>query len=119
MELKEIREQIHDVDEKLLPLFINRMKLAERIAEVKKKQGLPVYDPDRELEILAWVSRCAGDMGSYARRFYSHLFDLSRSYQNRIMSEQESGRIPYESGKANAQSKEVEIQSRESKHEEV
>ncbi len=96
MELTEIRERINAVDEALLPLFLERMRLAEDVATVKKAQGLPVYNAKREREILSRVSAEAGDLDDYARLFFSNLFELSRSRQIRLMDEPVPGLIPKE-----------------------
>lgn len=51
-DLTEIRKEIDDIDRKLLELFEYRMKLSLNVAEYKKKEDLPVYDPEREKEKL-------------------------------------------------------------------
>ncbi len=93
MELKELREEIDKIDEVMLPLFLKRMKLGESIAEIKKNQGLPVYSARREQEILSWAARESGDMAEYAQLFFSNLFELSRSYQTRLIAEPDPGVI--------------------------
>ena len=100
MELTELREQINEVDEALLPLFLKRMRLADEVASVKKQQGLPIFNGRREREILSRVSREAGDMDDYARLFFSHLFELSRSRQVQLMAEPGPGLIPPEADEA-------------------
>ena len=52
MTLKEIRGEIDAIDAELLPLFLRRMKCAERVAAVKREQKLPVFNEKREREIL-------------------------------------------------------------------
>lgn len=51
-DLLSIRKEIDEVDKKLLELFEHRMDLALQVAEYKKNNGLPVYDPIREEEKL-------------------------------------------------------------------
>ena len=85
MELTELRDQINEVDAALLPLFLKRMRLAGEVAEVKKAQGLSVYNAKREREILSWATREAPGMDDYARLFFSNLFELSRSRQVELM----------------------------------
>ncbi len=94
MELAELRDRINEVDAALLPLFLKRMELSEEIAGVKKEQGLPVYNAKREREILSWASREAGGMDDYARLFFSHLFELSRSHQLQLMEGAGPGIVP-------------------------
>lgn len=52
-DLIKIREQIDEVDSKLLGLFESRMELSLKVAEFKRSKGMPVYDPAREEEKLA------------------------------------------------------------------
>ena len=84
MELKEIRNQIDQIDDQLVKLFVERMELSAQVADYKKANNLPIYVPAREREILMEVAKKAGpDMDNYARVLYSMLFELSRSYQNK------------------------------------
>lgn len=94
MELNELRDQINGIDEELLPLFLKRMQISEKIAQVKKEKGLSIYNAKREREILSWVTQESGELDDYARLFFSNLFELSRSHQIQIMSEEGKSLIP-------------------------
>lgn len=60
--------------------------MAGQIAGYKKENHLPVLDAAREREKLARVSAVARpDMQDYTRVLYSLLFELSRSYQSRLV----------------------------------
>ena len=84
MDLKECRNQIDSIDHQLVDLFVQRMQLSANIAAHKKENGLPIYVPAREREILQEVAKLAGpDMANYTRVLYSMLFELSRSYQSK------------------------------------
>lgn len=85
MTLDEIRTEIDSIDEQLLPLLIKRMKCAEQVAEIKRQGGLPVYDPEREQEILNRTEKDAGKYGNEARILYSTLMDLSRARQHALL----------------------------------
>ena len=87
MELKDLRDQIDTIDNALLSFFIKRMQLTDEVAKLKKERGLAIYNAEREQEILDWVSRESGDLECYARLFFSCLFELSRSRQSQIISE--------------------------------
>ncbi len=100
MEMQQLRDEINRVDEALLPLFLQRMRLAEQIAQVKKAQGLSIYNAQREREILSRVTRESGDMDDYARLFFSNLFELSRSRQFQLTADQVESLIPPEAGEA-------------------
>lgn len=85
MELDELRKQLDGIDKRLLDAFFERMKVVADIAEVKREQGLALYHPAREREILARVGAEGGEeLGSYARVLFTTLMSLSRTYQARL-----------------------------------
>ena len=84
MDLKELRNQIDDIDTELVRLFTERMNLSAQVADYKKEHNLPIYVPSREREILKDVAEKAGpNLANYTRVLYSLLFELSRSYQSK------------------------------------
>ena len=84
MDIKDYRDQIDRVDDQLVKLFVERMKLSAKIADYKKEHKLPIYVPAREREKLQDVAKLAGsEMDNYTRVLYSMIFELSRSYQNK------------------------------------
>ncbi|MBP5313024.1 MAG: bifunctional chorismate mutase/prephenate dehydratase [Clostridia bacterium] len=86
MDIKELRENIDDIDKKLTELFARRMDVASKIAEYKKNKGLPVLDPVREREKLSEISKMTPDeLKDYSELLYSLIFELSRDYQTRIL----------------------------------
>lgn len=89
MELDQLREQIDQIDDSLVSLFCQRMKVAEQIAGYKQSHHMPVYVPGREREKLMDVAQKAGpEMANYTRVLYSMLFELSRSHQSKISHKQ-------------------------------
>lgn len=88
MDLQNLRNQIDNVDEQLVKLFVERMTLSSQIANFKKEHKLPIYVPTREREKLQEVAKLAGtDMENYTRVLYSMIFELSRSYQSKLNNE--------------------------------
>ena len=88
MELNDLRKEIDNIDEQLVSLFSARMNLSAQVAAIKKEQNLPIFVPARERQILQDVAEKAGpEMANYARVLYSMLFELSRSYQQKLNSE--------------------------------
>lgn len=86
MKLEEARDQINQIDEQLVSLFKDRMKLSREIAETKRENNLPVFDRTRERAILNRVSDLAGeDMESYIQVLYHSVFDVSREYQQQLI----------------------------------
>ena len=87
MELNELRNEINRIDDEILELFLRRMDVAEQVADYKREHSLPIYQPQREREILKNAAEKAGDeMGGYARVLFSMLMELSKSNQNRRIS---------------------------------
>ena len=87
MDLNELRNEINTIDDEILKLFLRRMDVAEQVADYKRAHDLPIYQPQREREILKTVAEKAGDeMGGYARVLFSMLMELSKSNQNRRIS---------------------------------
>ena len=85
MELNEAREKINEIDEQLVKLFSSRMELSSKIAEYKAEKNLPILDRTREREVLNKVADLSGpELENYSKVLFSTLFDLSRSYQNRL-----------------------------------
>ena len=86
MDLEQARKEISSIDEELVPLFTRRMEAAAQVARYKKEHHLPVLDRERERAILNKVGEAAGEtFEKDVRMLYSTIFDLSRSYQNRLI----------------------------------
>lgn len=88
MDLTEIRNKIDETDDELVKLFLQRMELAKSVADYKKENNVGVMNTGREREILNRVVDMSGDMAGYARVLYGTLFDLSRSWQRQLNSEE-------------------------------
>lgn len=63
VELAALRDQIDEVDKSLLQLLAKRMSLVAEVGEVKSLHGLPIYAPEREMQMLASRRREAESMG--------------------------------------------------------
>lgn len=85
MELYDIREKIDKIDSELLPLFINRMECAEKVAEIKAEKGIPVLNETREREILDDVAKRAGKYSGEARTLFSGIMSMSRDVQHKLI----------------------------------
>lgn len=51
-ELEVLRSQIDEVDQQLVELFARRLKLVASVGEVKNRQGVSIYAPEREAAML-------------------------------------------------------------------
>ncbi len=88
MDIQELREQVNEIDKELVEAFDRRMHVSLEIAKYKKENGLPVFDPAREREVLNNQTAAVGDdMAMYVKLLYNTIFDISRSYQQRYITQ--------------------------------
>ena len=90
MELNDYRIEIDEIDRQIVDLFQRRMRVAEKIAEFKMEQGLPVLDEARETIKLENIALLAEeDMADYCRVLYNEIMKMSRDHQTRLMKAKE------------------------------
>lgn len=85
--LSEVRKDIDAIDSQLLPLFIERMKCSERVAQIKREANAPVLNSKREQEILDSVRAKAGEFGKEAASLYAAIMSISRARQHRMLAD--------------------------------
>lgn len=87
-ELQKARQRIDEIDREMAVLFEQRMGAVRRIAEYKGARGLPVRDGAREESILREGAMRVEDemIREYYVRFLAGNMELSRAYQERILS---------------------------------
>lgn len=80
MTIDDYRKEINRLDDELLRIFNERASLALKIGEIKKEQGIPVYDPEREKRIFETMSRAnPGPLENDAIiRLFERVIDESR-----------------------------------------
>lgn len=84
MNINEYREKIDEIDDKIVGLFCERMKLCIDIADYKSEKNLPVLDFEREKNKLKSVTKNAPDEYHDAiRELYAKIFEISRSAEER------------------------------------
>jgi chorismate mutase/prephenate dehydratase len=82
MSIEQLREKIDTIDNELLRLFEERMKVAESVGVYKKENDLPVRDRERERQVLYRLCRSTKpELQGYIKSIYSVLFDASSSHQ--------------------------------------
>lgn len=86
MDLLELRNRIDEIDGELTKLFEERMKTAALVGKYKQENNIPVFHREREREVLNnATANVSPDMESYTKTLYQTIFELSRSYQKRII----------------------------------
>lgn len=86
--LAEIRQEISKTDDAMAKLFEKRMELAAEVAAYKKANNLPIYDAEREGQVLQrGMQRIEKtELQSYYFGFQKNLMELSRKYQSKLLS---------------------------------
>lgn len=87
MNLDECRKEINRIDEEMAKLFEARMNVSEAVAKYKIEHALPIYDKNRELDLIKKNSSYIQNeiIESYYVNFLKQIFELSRGYQARLM----------------------------------
>ncbi len=79
MDLKETRKQIDAIDDTLMALLSQRFELSRRIGRLKRGSDLPLYDAQRESEILG-KARAVPD-GEAVASVYACILETSKDLQ--------------------------------------
>jgi len=84
MNLDNIRADIDDIDHELVNLFKMRMNLVAEVAKYKAANNIPIFNPEREKEILNNLIP-EGELGPYTKDFLQSIFDISKKYQSLLI----------------------------------
>jgi len=86
--LEKLRQQINHLDDELMQILGQRMKIAEKIGEYKKNNNITILQTNRWNEILERAFK-TGDKMNLSREFVTKYFDAvhmeSINHQNKIM----------------------------------
>lgn len=86
MDIKELREKIDNIDDRIVELFCERMGVSLDIARYKREHSLAVYDPKRERELFARIAQLSeAELADYAVTLYKSVTSLSRTYQHHLL----------------------------------
>lgn len=82
-DLEYMRGQIDAIDQKLVMLFEKRMSIVDEIAAIKQAQGLSIYHPGREQEV---IDRAVGrlsdqSLAPFLKQLFKSMIQLSRKRQ--------------------------------------
>lgn len=85
--LDEYRAEIDVIDIEILKLLNDRTRVVERIGQVKREVGLPVYEPRREEEVYRNVTtHNHGPLSAGAvKRVFERIIDEMRTIQRERM----------------------------------
>ena len=88
MKIEDFRVKIDDIDNNIISLIAERLRLAEEIGGIKKQNGKQIEDKQREELILEHIKDIAGGKGinqADIEEIYRRIFTASKSIQGAIV----------------------------------
>ena len=86
MTLEKCRNEIDRIDEEIIGLIEARFRVSESIAKIKKEQGLPIENREREEELLIGIKEMScPDLAEYNMMVYDRILEASKKYQAQIV----------------------------------
>ena len=88
-ELLALREAIDSIDQKLLDLLAERVRVVLAVGEYKRQRGVAVYDAERERRIFEALGERAQPPldAPTVKRIFERIVDESRGIEHRYMTE--------------------------------
>jgi chorismate mutase len=95
--IEELRSRIDVIDQQLVRLLNVRVACAVEVGRLKHEAGVPIYQPDREAQVLASVRKSATDLAGPLTaeavvRIFERVIDEARRAE-RAASEQRDSTI--------------------------
>ncbi len=87
MKIDDWRRRIDEIDRKLVELLNERSRCALEIGRLKRDLGVPLYQPEREREVLEGVEQAnRGPLADTAiRRLFERILDEARAVERAAM----------------------------------
>jgi len=87
MNISDWRSRMDEIDKKLVELLNERSQCALEIGRIKQELGMPIYQPNRENEVLSNAARNnKGPLSDGAiRRLFERIIDEARSAERLAM----------------------------------
>ena len=84
--LDDCRAAIDSIDNEMVQLLNKRMKVVERVGEIKHESGTAVYRPEREKAIIERLAKLSKDTGGVLNRgaieaIFLEIFAVSRNLE--------------------------------------
>ena len=86
MDIADWRKKIDDLDRELVRLLNDRARCVAEIGEIKRQNGLPIQEPNREQEVLQHALEAnQGPLDDDAmRRLFERIVEEGKSLQRRL-----------------------------------
>lgn len=82
--LDELRSQIDAADKDLIDAFARRLDAVKQIGELKKAQGRPVFDPEREKQKIAQLENLASaEVRPHIKRLYTEIMGIAKDIESK------------------------------------
>jgi monofunctional chorismate mutase len=78
--LESFRKRINNINEQLISLLDQRLDIAKEIGAIKKEQNLPIFNPEREQEILNSISKTS-KYPEQTKEIFQKIMDESKKLQ--------------------------------------
>ena len=92
VDLRTLRSHIDDVDRQVIALLADRQKATQKIAEIKQRENMTVFQPKRWSEVLADRIAQASELGldpTYIKDLYEKIHAQSVKEQEKLLSGKE------------------------------
>ena len=86
--IKQIRRHIDRIDTVIITALAERMSLIPDVADYKKKNDIPIFDEEREVEIMNKLKKIAKQHGldeGFVEEIFLSCFNESKRIQNDII----------------------------------
>jgi len=83
-DLNNLRNEIDEIDEKIVRLLLERFDAVRNVAEYKKIHGLEIFQKDREIEVLKKISEKINNpkYKKYILQIYAEILETSKASQS-------------------------------------
>ena len=94
MDISDWRKKIDEIDRSLVKLLNERARCAVEIGKIKRQNGLPIQEPNREQEVLRQAFRAnEGPLTDPAiQRVFERIVEEGRALQKRLFEAAEKER---------------------------
>jgi chorismate mutase len=78
MPIDQLREKIDKVDSRIVALIEERVDLAKKVGEAKKRHSLPIVDGKREQEVLVKVCEKTKLNQAFVKKLFQSIIEYCR-----------------------------------------
>lgn len=93
--LKKLRDEIDDIDKQIVELIEKRMKASVKVGELKKENNIPVFDAEREKELIEEKIKLLKnkDLSNLIITIYNDIMSVSKSLQKNLIEKDNKNKI--------------------------